>query len=171
MVNRNQGAGTRILIDRLLKGARPEGYFNQPRSHNAVAAAVAQGRADWGLAIAQAAQAYDLGFIPLAQEHYDFALVTRARGQACGAGVPAIAGVGGDEGGAAAAGVRTGVGGVRGNSLSTVMVGEGRPSTTGHSAHELRPGTRGWPRLALQAWLLVDGLPSQTMTYAGSWRA
>jgi putative molybdopterin biosynthesis protein len=80
MVNRNQGAGTRILIDRLLKGARPEGYFNQPRSHNAVAAAVAQGRADWGLAIRQAAEAYDLGFIPLAQEHYDFALV-HARAQ------------------------------------------------------------------------------------------
>jgi putative molybdopterin biosynthesis protein len=80
MVNRNQGAGTRILIDRLLKGVKPEGYFNQPRSHNAVSAAVAQGRADWGLAIKQAADAYGLGFIPLAQEHYDFALVT-ARAQ------------------------------------------------------------------------------------------
>lgn len=80
MVNRNQGAGTRILIDRLLMGGKPEGYFNQPRSHNAVAAAIAQGRADWGLAIKQAADAYDLGFIPLAQEHYDFALVT-ARAQ------------------------------------------------------------------------------------------
>ena len=33
MVNRNQGAGTRILIDRLLGGARPDGYWNQPRSH------------------------------------------------------------------------------------------------------------------------------------------
>lgn len=76
MVNRNQGAGTRILIDRLLKGARPEGYFNQPRSHNAVAATIAQGRADWGLAIRQAGEAYGLGFIPLAEEHYDFALVT-----------------------------------------------------------------------------------------------
>jgi putative molybdopterin biosynthesis protein len=49
MVNRNAGAGTRVLIDRLLGGARPPGYSNQPRSHNAVAAAVAQGRADWGL--------------------------------------------------------------------------------------------------------------------------
>jgi putative molybdopterin biosynthesis protein len=78
MANRNQGAGTRMLIDRLLGGARPEGYFNQPRSHNAVAAAVAQGRADWGVAIAPVAQAYGLAFIPLAQEHYDFALV-RAR--------------------------------------------------------------------------------------------
>ena len=51
MVNRNAGAGTRILIDQLLGAARPPGYGNQPRSHNAVAAAVAQGRADWGVAI------------------------------------------------------------------------------------------------------------------------
>jgi len=78
MVNRNQGAGTRILIGRLLGGARPEGYWNQPRSHNAVAAAVAQHRADWGMTIAPVARAAGLGFIPLAEEHYDFALV-RAR--------------------------------------------------------------------------------------------
>lgn len=76
MVNRNQGAGTRILIDRLLAGARPDGYWNQPRSHNAVAAAVAQHRADWGMTIAPVAHASGLGFIPLAEEHYDFALVT-----------------------------------------------------------------------------------------------
>ena len=76
MVNRNQGAGTRILIDRLLGGARPDGYWNQPRSHNAVAAAVAQGRADWGMTIAPVARAAGLGFIPFAEEHYDFALVT-----------------------------------------------------------------------------------------------
>ncbi|HEX2135369.1 MAG TPA: molybdopterin biosynthesis protein [Microvirga sp.] len=79
MVNRNQGAGTRILIDGLLGGARPEGYWNQPRSHTAVAAAVAQGRADWGVAIAPVAAAHGLGFIPLAEEHYDFALVTARR--------------------------------------------------------------------------------------------
>ena len=78
MVNRNQGAGTRILIDRLLGEARPDGYWNQPRSHNAVAAAVAQHRADWGMTIAPVAHASNLGFIPLAEEHYDFALV-RAR--------------------------------------------------------------------------------------------
>jgi len=36
-VNRNAGAGTRVLIDRLLAGRRPTGYGNQPRSHNAVA--------------------------------------------------------------------------------------------------------------------------------------
>ena len=76
MVNRNQGAGTRILIDRLLGEARPDGYWNQPNSHNSVAAAVAQHRADWGMTIAPVAHAADLGFIPLAEEHYDFALVT-----------------------------------------------------------------------------------------------
>jgi molybdenum cofactor synthesis domain-containing protein len=80
MVNRNQGAGTRILIDRLLGDARPDGYWNQPRSHNAVAAAVAQHRADWGMTIAPVAHASGLGFIPLAEEHYDFALV-KARKQ------------------------------------------------------------------------------------------
>jgi putative molybdopterin biosynthesis protein len=79
MVNRNQGAGTRILIDRLLSGARPDGYWNQPKSHNAVAAAVAQRRADWGMTIAPVAQAAGLGFIPFADEHYDFALVTSRR--------------------------------------------------------------------------------------------
>ena len=61
MVNRNAGAGTRVLIDKLLAGARPPGYSNQPRSHNAVAAAVAQGRADWGVAIEPVARLYGLG--------------------------------------------------------------------------------------------------------------
>ena len=76
MVNRNRGAGTRILIDRLLGDVRPDGYWNQPRSHNAVAAAIAQHRADWGMTIAPVAHASGLGFIPLAEEHYDFALVS-----------------------------------------------------------------------------------------------
>ena len=74
MVNRNQGSGTRVLIDRLLAGQRPSGYWNQPAAHNAVAAAVAQGRADWGLAIRPVAEALGLGFLPVAEEHYDFAV-------------------------------------------------------------------------------------------------
>ncbi len=78
MVNRNAGAGTRILIDRLLEGARPPGYANQPRSHHAVAAAIAQERADWGVAIEPVARLYGLGFIPIVPEHYDF-LVSEAR--------------------------------------------------------------------------------------------
>ncbi|MFC7476583.1 molybdopterin biosynthesis protein [Dankookia sp. GCM10030260] len=74
LVNRNAGSGTRILLDGLLGGARPAGHANQPKSHNAVAAAVAQGRADWGIAIATVATSYGLGFLPLADEHYDFFL-------------------------------------------------------------------------------------------------
>ncbi|QPC95438.1 molybdopterin biosynthesis protein [Mesorhizobium sp. INR15] len=76
MVNRNQGAGTRILIDNLLGPARPDGYWNQPRSHNAVAAAVVQKRADWGITIEPVARAAGLGFIALTEEHYDFVLVS-----------------------------------------------------------------------------------------------
>jgi putative molybdopterin biosynthesis protein len=79
MVNRNGGSGTRVLIDRLLAGARPAGYSNQPRSHNAVAAAVAQGRADWGIAIESVARLYGLGFLPLSPEDYDFLLVESRR--------------------------------------------------------------------------------------------
>jgi putative molybdopterin biosynthesis protein len=79
MVNRNAGAGTRILIDQLLGGARPPGYSNQPRSHNAVAAAVAQNRADWGIAISSVAAMYGLGFLPIAPEDYDFLLIESRR--------------------------------------------------------------------------------------------
>jgi putative molybdopterin biosynthesis protein len=82
VVNRNAGAGTRVLIDRLLGGARPPGYANQPRSHNAVAAAVAQRRADWGVAIEPVARLYNLGFLPLVPEEYDFLLVEARRERA-----------------------------------------------------------------------------------------
>ncbi len=74
MVNRNQGSGTRILIDKLLAGARPDGYAIQASNHNAVAASVAQGRADWGLAIDSVARANNLGFVPYRDERYDFVL-------------------------------------------------------------------------------------------------
>lgn len=74
MVNRNAGSGTRVLIDALLGGAQPPGYAVQTRSHNAVATAVAQGRADWGIAIDTVARLYDLEFLPLQEEHYDFAI-------------------------------------------------------------------------------------------------
>jgi putative molybdopterin biosynthesis protein len=79
MVNRNAGAGTRILIDQLLEGRRPPGYANQPKSHNAVAAAIAQGRADWGIAIANVAKLYGLAFLPIAPEHFDFLVVESRR--------------------------------------------------------------------------------------------
>lgn len=76
MINRNAGSGTRLLIDRLLEGRKPPGYAVQPKSHNAVAAAVAAGRADWGIAIDTVADQYDLDFIPVREEHYDFLVPT-----------------------------------------------------------------------------------------------
>jgi putative molybdopterin biosynthesis protein len=78
MINRNAGSGTRVLIDALLGDARPLGYAIQSKSHNAVASAVAQGRADWGVAIDTVARLYGLGFLPLQQEDYDF-VVPRSR--------------------------------------------------------------------------------------------
>ena len=72
MINRNRGSGTRILIDQLLGGVRPGGYSIEARSHNAVVAAVAQGRADWGVAIETVARQADMGFVPLQEEHFDF---------------------------------------------------------------------------------------------------
>jgi putative molybdopterin biosynthesis protein len=78
MVNRNNGSGTRVLIDRLLGGARPRGYAVQPRNHNAVAAAVAQGRADWGMTLDTIARNAGLGFLPVQEERYDF-IVPKAR--------------------------------------------------------------------------------------------
>jgi putative molybdopterin biosynthesis protein len=72
MVNRNAGSGTRVLIDKLLGARRPPGHGVQTKSHNAVAAAVQQGRADWGVAIDTVARQYGLGFIALREEHYDF---------------------------------------------------------------------------------------------------
>jgi molybdopterin molybdotransferase/putative molybdopterin biosynthesis protein len=72
IVNRNQGSGTRALIDRLLEGTRPPGYAVQPRNHNAVAAAVVQGRADWGMTLDTVARTAGLGFIPVRAEQYDF---------------------------------------------------------------------------------------------------
>jgi putative molybdopterin biosynthesis protein len=74
MANRNAGSGTRILIDRLLGDARPAGYSHQARSHNAVAVAIVQQRADWGVAIETVAQRYGLGFLPLQAEEYDFVI-------------------------------------------------------------------------------------------------
>ena len=76
--------------------ARPAGYGNQPRSHNAVAAAVAQGRADWGVAIQPVAAMYGLGFLQLSPENYDFLLVEARRARPAvaaflsGAGGPAV---------------------------------------------------------------------------------
>ncbi len=78
-INRQRGAGTRILLDyRLnLEGIPAEsiqGYQQEEYTHLGVAAAVASGRADCGLGIASAAQALDLDFLPLLQERYDLVI-------------------------------------------------------------------------------------------------
>lgn len=78
-VNRQRGAGTRILLDYHLKkiAVHPHsivGYSQEEYTHLGVAAAVASGRADCGLGIAAAAQALDLDFIPLFNERYDLVI-------------------------------------------------------------------------------------------------
>lgn len=75
-VNRQRGAGTRILLDYHLEqqGVPREaiqGYGQEEYTHLNVAAAVSSGRADCALGIAAAADALDLDFIPLFQERYD----------------------------------------------------------------------------------------------------
>ncbi len=72
MINRNRGSGTRVLLDRYLAEKQPSGFFQEAKSHNSVASAVAQKRADWGFAIRSVAEDLGLGFIPIQDEEYDF---------------------------------------------------------------------------------------------------
>jgi putative molybdopterin biosynthesis protein len=79
-VNRQRGAGTRVLLDHELAqgGISPEaivGYEREEHTHLAVAAAVAAGRADCGLGVLAAARAFGLDFVPVAQEPYDLVLL------------------------------------------------------------------------------------------------
>jgi len=81
-VNRQRGAGTRVLLDHLLStmGASPgdvTGYVREEYTHLAVAAAVASGRADCGLGILAAARAFGLDFVPVASEPYDLVMLER----------------------------------------------------------------------------------------------
>jgi putative molybdopterin biosynthesis protein len=78
-VNRQRGAGTRVLLDYQLNllGIAADsiiGYNQEEYTHLGVAAAVASGRADCGLGIAAAAKALELDFIPLYQERYDLVI-------------------------------------------------------------------------------------------------
>ncbi len=78
-VNRQAGAGTRLLLDYELdrQGLEPrqiQGYTTAESSHSAVAQAVADGRADCGLGIQAAAQAHQLAFVPLFQERFDLVI-------------------------------------------------------------------------------------------------
>jgi putative molybdopterin biosynthesis protein len=79
LVNRQRGAGTRVLLDYRIKelGLSPEhirGYDREEYTHLAVAAAVQSGVADCGLGIAAAARALRLDFVPLEQERYDLVI-------------------------------------------------------------------------------------------------
>lgn len=82
-VNRQRGAGTRILLDEQLRiagiaenpeeaAARIRGYEHEEYTHMAVATAVASGLADCGLGVRSAAIALGLDFVPIAEERYDF---------------------------------------------------------------------------------------------------
>ncbi|HSI80023.1 MAG TPA: molybdopterin biosynthesis protein [Solirubrobacterales bacterium] len=78
-VNRQRGAGTRVLLDHELgrRGIDPsevDGYEREEHTHLAVAAAVAAGRADCGLGVLAAARAFGLDFVPVAREPYDLVL-------------------------------------------------------------------------------------------------
>ena len=82
-VNRQRGAGTRVLLDHELaqRGIAPAavgGYVREEHTHLAVAAAVAAGRADCGLGVLAAARAFAFGFVPVAQEPYDLVVAAEA---------------------------------------------------------------------------------------------
>ena len=78
-VNRQRGAGTRVLLDYKLKraGISPsevDGYDAEAATHMAVAAQVAGGEADCGMGVYSAAHAMGLDFIPVGEEEYDFVM-------------------------------------------------------------------------------------------------
>lgn len=80
-VNRQKGAGTRILLDYLLKmkGMEPQqinGYEREEFSHLAVAAAVSNDTADVSLGIYASCRALGLDFVPVASERYDICILT-----------------------------------------------------------------------------------------------
>jgi putative molybdopterin biosynthesis protein len=78
-VNRQRGAGTRVLLDYELAregidSAAITGYAREEPTHLAVAAAIAGDRADCGMGVRAAARAFDLDFVPVSQEPYDLVL-------------------------------------------------------------------------------------------------
>lgn len=78
-VNRQRGAGTRILVDYILgregiDTALISGYEREITTHMAVAAAISSGSADVGVGVMSAAHAMELDFIPIGEEEYDFAV-------------------------------------------------------------------------------------------------
>ncbi len=82
-VNRQKGSGTRILCDYLLQQAglsskQITGYERVEFTHTAVAAQIAAGTADAGLGIYSAAKIYELDFVPICNEAYDFLILASA---------------------------------------------------------------------------------------------
>jgi putative molybdopterin biosynthesis protein len=80
-VNRQRGAGTRVLLDyelarEQIDGAAITGYGREEPTHLAVAAAIAADRADCGMGVRAAARAFGLGFVPVTHEPYDLVLRT-----------------------------------------------------------------------------------------------
>jgi putative molybdopterin biosynthesis protein len=81
-VNRQKGSGTRILLDYLLKKENVSassiyGYNREEFTHMSVAAIISSGSVDAGLGIFSAAKAFDLGFLPICDEEYDFIIPAR----------------------------------------------------------------------------------------------
>jgi putative molybdopterin biosynthesis protein len=79
LVNREPGAEARSLLDRTLTdagidGSQLPGYHTRVSGHLDLAAAIAAGLADAGIASEPAARAYGLGFIPLADERFDLVI-------------------------------------------------------------------------------------------------
>ncbi len=75
-INRQNGAGTRLLTDKVLQDEGIDtseivGYDHEEYTHMSVAASVANGSVDAGLGIRAAANALDLDFVPIAEERYD----------------------------------------------------------------------------------------------------
>jgi putative molybdopterin biosynthesis protein len=82
-VNRQRGAGTRVLLDhelgkRGIDAGAIEGYQREEPTHLAVAAAIAAGRADAGLGIMAAAKPFGLDFVPVTREPYDLVIAPGA---------------------------------------------------------------------------------------------
>lgn len=78
-VNRQRGAGTRILFDSLLKknsftSEQIQGYEREMFSHLSVAAEIKEKDNSVGLGVYSAAKAVDLDFIPVADENYDLVI-------------------------------------------------------------------------------------------------
>jgi putative molybdopterin biosynthesis protein len=99
-VNRQPGAGTRVLLDYKLaklrlRPQRIHGYAREEFTHMAVAVAVASGLADCGLGVRSAANALGLDFVPVEKEEYD--LVFRRDFYASDMGQALLAAVRSDE--------------------------------------------------------------------------